>query len=190
MSLEDKECVEGVLRGESHLFERLVEKYNRMGGAIAYGTVGDFQLAEDIVQDSFLRAFQALASLRDPSKFKVWFAGIVRSRSIDAVRSRRREKAAGDLGAAGGVAPRTGLRAAPSAEDHEVREESRQKILQALAELPVEDRTVLVLKHMEGLSYREIAEVTGGTVSAVESRLFRARHALRKKLSRAGVDPR
>src|SRR2546426_959508 len=102
MIAEDREYIERALSGESAAFDGLVKKYNRMAGAIAYGIVGDFGAAEDIVQEAFLKAY----------------------------------------------------------------------------------RIVVTLKHMEGLSYREIADLTGSTVSAVESRLFRARLALRKRLDR------
>jgi RNA polymerase sigma-70 factor (ECF subfamily) len=89
MSLEDKQYVEGVLAGDPGSFERLVEKYNRMGGAIAYGVLGDYQRAEDVVQEAFFKAFRALGKLRDPARFKVWFAEIVRTDAIDKLRRRR-----------------------------------------------------------------------------------------------------
>jgi RNA polymerase sigma-70 factor (ECF subfamily) len=189
MSLEDREYVEAALAGECDAFEALARKYNRMGGAIAYGILGDFHQAEDAVQEAFFKAFQSLGSLRDPAKFKVWFAGIVRSKAIDVARLRR-EKSMTELGTAElrEELPLAGrFRSAPNAETEQIHEEVRAKVLEALSELPSEDRTVLVLKHMEGLSYKEIAEVTGASVSAVESRLFRARQALRKKLDSSRI---
>ena len=57
MLAEDREYVERVLAGEPEVFEQLVRKYNRLGGAIAYGVLSDFHLAEDVVQDAFIRAF-------------------------------------------------------------------------------------------------------------------------------------
>ena len=75
--------------GEPEAFEALVRKYNRVGGAIAYAIVGDFHLAEDVVQESFLRAFRSLSALREPDRFRFWFAELVRSRAIDALRRRR-----------------------------------------------------------------------------------------------------
>lgn len=178
MSLEDKQYVEGVLAGDPGSFERLVEKYNRMGGAIAYGVLGDYQRAEDVVQEAFFKAFRALGKLRDPARFKVWFAEIVRTDAIDKLR-RRRERPLSTVDAS------TLPQESPfdiTPEDEQARRETLQKIHDALRTLGEEDRIVLVLKHMEGLSYKEIAEVTGSTVSAVESRLFRARRGLRKKL--------
>ena len=178
MFSEDRDYVHRFLQGESDAFELLVRKYNRLGGAIAFGILGDFHQAEDAVQEAFLTAFRSLPSLRDPSKFKFWFANLVRTRALDVLRRRRGNE---EIGLPDGV-QLLGFAAVPTAEDEQIREETRQKILEAIRDLPTEDRLVVVLKHMESLSYKEIAEITASTVSAVESRLFRARQALRKKL--------
>ena len=89
MRAEDRESVERVLSGDGAAFETLVRKYNRLGGAIAFGVLGDFQLAEDAVQDAFVKAFRSLGGLKDPRKFRVWFSGIVRKQAIDVYRQRR-----------------------------------------------------------------------------------------------------
>ncbi len=180
MTNEDRELVQETLAGDLEAFSRLVRKYNRMAGAISFGICGDFQMAEDIVQESFLKAYRSLRNLKDPAKFKVWLAGIVRSRAIDFVRQRKSfwsypqegEFSVSDLE----------VYSTESVEELLLKEEFRSKILEAIRGLPEEDRLVITLKHMEGLSYKEIAEITGATVSSVESRLFRARGALRKKL--------
>ena len=176
---EDSETVERVLSGEPEAFESLVRKYNRLGGAIAYAIVGDFHQAEDIVQEAFIKAFRALGTLRSPDRFKFWFAGLVRSRALDLLRERRAHRVVpvAEL-PEGGVRP-----GEPSPEEVQIREEASHRIREAVDELPETDRLVVVLKHMEGLSYKEIAEVLDTTVSAVESRLFRARQVLKKKLT-------
>ena len=86
MFYEDTENVERVLAGDVDAFENLVRKYNRLGGAVAYGILGDFQLAEDVVQESFMKVFRRLDQLRDPDRFRPWFCGIVRKQAIDALR--------------------------------------------------------------------------------------------------------
>jgi len=186
MVSEDREYVERILSGEPELFESLVRKYNRMAGAIAYGVLGDFHEAEDVVQESFIKAFQALRTLRDGAKFRPWFCGLVRTKAIDAYRRRpdRRMVEISSIGDSLGdaISSASGYRLTSNIEEEQLREEARQKVLEAVSELSAEDRTVVVLKHMDGLSYKEIADITGTTVSAVESRLFRARQVLRKKL--------
>ncbi len=183
---EDREFVQQVLSGDHQTFNKLVQKYNRMAGAIAYGICGDFQGAEDIVQEAFLKAYRSLASLKDPRRFKFWFAGIVRTRSIDHIRRESRQRPYWSIT---GAAGRIGIEAEATfggdpVPDLFIREEFREKILEAIRALPEDDRLVVTLKHMEGLSYKEISEITGTTVSAVESRLFRARSTLRRKLDR------
>ena len=171
-------------------FDRLVRKYNRMAGAIAYAIVGEFNTAEDIVQDAFLKAYRKLGSLRDRDKFKIWFAGIVRSGSIDCLRRRKAQRTLPfsqvfEGGAEGEerMGPRPVGSVSPVEELYD-RKEIREKVLEAIRTLPQEDRVVVTLKHMEGFSYREISQITGTSTSSVESRLFRARRMLRRKLDR------
>ena len=200
MLAEDREYVERVLAGEPEVFEQLVRKYNRLGGAIAYGVLSDFHLAEDVVQDAFIRAFEALAGLKEPARFRFWFAGIVKRRSIDVLRQRktpRRRAASLEAGAAddgegqdlGSTITSDSRRPDQSPDasqlDAAVHAERRRQVLECISGLDENDRIVVSLKHMEGMSYREIAELMELSVSAVESRLFRARKVLRKRLAAA-----
>ena len=198
MLAEDREYVERVLAGEPEVFEQLVRKYNRLGGAIAYGVLSDFHLAEDVVQDAFIRAFEALDSLKEPDRFRAWFAGIVKRRSIDVLRQRKNPRIrAASLEAGGADAEEGGSlgstvssdsrRPGQSPDDSQldaaVHAERRRQVLECISGLDENDRIIVSLKHMEGLSYREIAELMETSVSAVESRPFRARRVLRKKLA-------
>ncbi|MEM7232043.1 MAG: RNA polymerase sigma factor [Planctomycetota bacterium] len=179
---EDREIVERVRAGDSASFERLVSKYARLGGSIAYGVLGDFELAEDVVQESLLKAYRSLDRLRNPEFFRSWFAGIVKRQALDVFRKRNtRSQATAALDEKLAVSDQ-----ALGPEEHFLREEERQKVLAAMEELGQDDRMVLVLKHMEGLSYREISDITHSSVSAVESRLFRARRLLKRKLGSGG----
>ena len=198
MLAEDREYVERVLAGEPEVFEQLVRKYNRLGGAIAYGVLSDFHLAEDVVQDAFIRAFEALDSLKEPGRFRVWFAGIVKRRSIDVLRQRKNPRIraasleaggadAGEGGSRGSTVSSDSRRPEQSPDDSQldaaVHAERRRQVLECISGLDENDRIIVSLKHMDGLSYREIAELMETSVSAVESRLFRARRVLRKKLA-------
>jgi len=200
MLAEDREYVERVLAGEPEVFEQLVRKYNRLGGAIAYGVLSDFHLAEDVVQDAFIRAFEALAGLKEPARFRFWFAGIVKRRSIDVLRQRKTPRmrvASLEAGAAddgegqvlGSTISSDSRRPDQSSDgsqlDAAVHAERRRQVLECISGLDEDDRMVVSLKHMEGMSYKEIAELMELSVSAVESRLFRARKVLRKQLAAA-----
>ncbi len=198
MLAEDREYVERVLAGEPEVFEQLVRKYNRLGGAIAYGVLSDFHLAEDVVQDAFIRAFEALDSLKEPGRFRAGFAGIVKRRSIDVLRQRKNPRIraasleaggadAGEGGSLGSTVSSDSRRPEQSPDDSQldaaVHAERRRQVLECISGLDENDRIIVSLKHMEGMSYREIAELMETSVSAVESRLFRARRVLRKKLA-------
>ncbi len=195
MLAEDREYVERVLTGEPEVFEQLVRKYNRLGGAIAYGVLSDFHLAEDVVQDAFIRAFEALGSLKEPGRFRVWFAGIVKRRAIDVLRQRKTprmravslEAGEGEGQGLGATISSDSRRPGQSTDDSQldaaVHAERRRQVLACIAGLDDDDRIIVSLKHMEGLSYKEIAELMETSVSAVESRLFRVRKVLRKKLA-------
>ena len=198
MLAEDREYVERVLAGEPEVFEQLVRKYNRLGGAIAYGVLSDFHLAEDVVQDAFIRAFEALDSLKEPGRFRAWFAGIVKRRSIDVLRQRKNPRIraasleaggadADEGGSLGSTVSSDSRRPGQSPDDSQldaaVHAERRRQVLECISGLDENDRIIVSLKHMDGLSYREIAELMETSVSAVESRLFRARRVLRKKLA-------
>jgi RNA polymerase sigma-70 factor (ECF subfamily) len=171
------------LRGERDGFESLVLRHTRLAGAVAYGVLGDRHLSEDAVQEAFLKAFRSLDTLREAGRFRSWFAEIVRRVALDLRRSRGAKSRPapqdpGDLELRSDLVPRSD----DSPERTEVRAETRAAVLAAIEELGEDDRTVVVLKHLEGLSYKEIAELTSSTVNAVESRLFRARQTLRRKL--------
>ena len=198
MLAEDREYVERVLAGEPEVFEQLVRKYNRLGGAIAYGVLSDFHLAEDVVQDAFIRAFEALDSLKEPGRFRVWFAGIVKRRSIDVLRQRKNPRIraasleaggadAGEGGSLGSTVSSDSRRPEQSPDDSQldaaVHAERRRQVLECISGLDENDRIIVSRKHMDGRSYREIAELMETSVSSVESRLFRARRVLRKKLA-------
>lgn len=176
---EDRDLIERARAGDVEAFERLVRKYSRFGGAIAFGVVRDLDLAEDIVQEAFLRVYESLGTVRDPDRFRGWFASLVRRRAIDASRSRKAHAAIEDLPSEPAHKEEDGV---SMAEEPVLRDERRKRVLDAIGALPDADRMVLVLKHMDGLSYKEIAEITGDSIASVESRLFRARRALRERL--------
>src|SRR5262245_5194174 len=189
MVSEDREYVERILAGEPEVFEALVRKYNRMAGAIAFGIIGDFHEAEDVTQEAFLKAFRVLHTLRDAGRFRAWFAGLVRTKALDALRKKGSRTEVGVTEDAAVTVESSGLAERlhsvgqfRSLEEDPAREESKQKVLEAIRELPREDRIVVTLKHMEGMSYKEISDITGASVSSIESRLFRARQQLRKRL--------
>lgn len=177
MEKSDARLVEEVLGGEVGSYEELVRRYMGLARSLAYSVVRDFHLAEDVVQRSFLKAYRVLDQLEDGSRFKGWLMEIVRTTSLDVYREVYRRglgKLEVDLVEewGGGEVP----------EEVVLRHELQELVRRVLFQMPLVYREVLVLKHMEGLSYREMAELLGTSVSAIESRLFRARRMMHSKL--------
>lgn len=163
----DQEVIAEVLSGNSDSYAILVSRYERLARAAAIHIVRDGHTADDVAQEAFIAAFKGLASLRDPSSFAGWLLGIVRRRAATAVKNdRRRRPINGDLDASAVLAVSPG----PSAESLE--------LLELVERLPDQERVVIGLKHFEGRSVREIAEITGRPVGTITKQLSRARQRL------------
>ena len=164
-----------VLAGDVERYAELVHRYRDRYARYAARMLGSADAAEDAVQDAFVRAFDQLAQCRDPDNFAGWFFLILRNRCFA---ERRREARLGppaDL--------ETQQLAAPERSDEIMEERERLGVLQrALQDLTAEQREVFVLKHVEGLSYLEIAERIGGSVASLKMRMHRAYDRLRDRL--------
>jgi RNA polymerase sigma-70 factor (ECF subfamily) len=161
-------------------FERLVLPHLDAAHNLARWLVRDAALAEDIVQDTALRAVSYFASYRggDP---RAWLLRILRNTAYDALAARKRGETTSLDGDAETDGEHPALGVPDPADDPEaalLRREGMARLDDALAALPVELRECLVLRELEELSYKEIAQVTGLPVGTVMSRLWRARQAL------------
>ncbi len=176
-----RELVERARSGDREAFTELVERHRGIAAAKAFGILGDVHLTADALQEAFLKAWQRILTLREPERFSGWFLAIVQRSSLDLSRRRGRvslhEQGWEELPGEDGAAP-----AKASGAEALVQEERGDRIRVALRALPPEYREVIILKHAEGRSYREIARLLGTTVKAVESRLFRARQQLGRML--------
>ena len=172
-ALTDSELVRRVLNGDTAVYAILVNRYRERYVRYAAHMLGSREDGEEVVQDTFVRAYRALARYEEREQFRSWLFRILVNRCRTAGgRARRRERTflAHD---------RTLLSApAPDAEDGAWREE----IGRALAQLPAEQREAFLLKHVEDMSYEDIAAVTGAGVSALKMRVNRACHRLRELL--------
>jgi RNA polymerase sigma-70 factor (ECF subfamily) len=176
-----RELVDRARRGDREAFAELVECHRGIAAAKAFGTLGDVHLTADALQEAFLKAWQKMNTLRESERFSGWFLAIVQRSSLDVSRRRSRvsarEQGWEEIEGEEGSAPTQ-----PAGADALVRGERGERIRAALRALPPEYREVIILKHSEGRSYREIARLLGTTVKAVESRLFRARQQLSRLL--------
>jgi RNA polymerase sigma-70 factor (ECF subfamily) len=155
-------------------YELLVQRHSAMAYRVALRLTGNHHDAQDVAQEALIAAWENLARFRAGSSFSTWLYQIVTRRALNKV-SRGRPVASLDL--LPDLADPAGEPAAAAERNLAV-----DAVTDALLALPFPQRAVIVLHHLEGLSYSETADVIRSTESAVRSHLFRARRALGKKL--------
>jgi RNA polymerase sigma-70 factor, ECF subfamily len=183
VSDDDREAVRQVQAGDREAFEPLVEKYKRKVFRLAYQVLRDQEEALDVAQEAFVKAFRALPAFKGDSAFYTWLFRITMNVALD--RKRQRTTRVKSLGAED-VPPeeweRTAVSTDPDPEDVAAGAERRERIRKGLDSLSEHHRTIIILSDIEGLQYREIAEVLGIPMGTVMSRLHHARKRLRDAL--------
>lgn len=160
--------------GNQQAFAKLVDAYKGPVYNLTYRMLGNPADAEDAAQETFLRAYANLQSYDPARKFSSWLLAIASNHCIDQLRRRRIQwVSVEDLPPWEPLQART-----PDPEEMAVRRADNQRIEELLQALPPDYRLVVVLRYWYDYSYQEIAEVTNSTVSAVKSRLHRARRSL------------
>jgi len=178
---EDVDLVRRALEGDGVAFEVLVERYQGRLFALARNYTTTPAEIEDIVQDTFLKAYARLDSFQHQSSFYTWIYRIATNTLLDFLKRRGRSpvQAVEDPEV---VAP-AGSDLSVMRPDARLEESEIAEITQeVLGELPEIFRTVLVLREFEGMAYQDIADVLEVSIGTVESRLFRARAKFKKKL--------
>ncbi len=163
-------------RGDRHAAARTADRYAGALGAIAYGILGDASLCEDVVQESFVRASSRIHSLKNPERLGGFLVGIARHVALDMARKRKRETVAGGAGVGEQQA------AARTPRQDAARAELRDRLRQAVSDLPEDQRDLFLMKYMSGLRYSEIANTLGITPDAVGQKLWRIRQKLQREL--------
>jgi RNA polymerase sigma-70 factor, ECF subfamily len=164
--------------GDPRAFEELVTTYEHRVFGVALRMLGSRAEAEEITQEAFLRAHRAVVSFRGDARLGTWLYGIASRLCLNRLSSPDRRMARGDAALAD--VPATTPDAAAEVE----RAELDAALRTAIEELPNEQRLVLVLRDVEGLSYEEIADALALVPGTVRSRLHRARMQLKEKLER------
>jgi RNA polymerase sigma-70 factor (ECF subfamily) len=183
MDADDRTLVERCRRGDLSAFEPLVERYRERVWRLAYHYLRDREEAWDVAQEAFVRAWQALPSFRGQSAFYTWLFRIAVNVATDRARQRAAQgRALGTERVPAEDWERLMVAQEGGPEDTAARAEQRRRIRQALAALPDHHRTIIMLSDVEGLSYREIAEVLEIPMGTVMSRLHHARKRLRQVL--------
>lgn len=174
----DSTLVARSLKGDHGAFELLVRRHQAALFRRARWMGLDADTAADMVQDALVKAYQNLRSCRDSSRFGYWVGRILRNRVLDFLKSAERR----------GVPLPFSLPAdSGDPELEQTRTTLRSQLQVALALLPDEQREAFLMKHAEGCSYEEMAELTETSVSAMKMRVHRARETLKAHLSAAAV---
>jgi RNA polymerase sigma-70 factor, ECF subfamily len=178
---DDAAVIARVLKGEKQQFEHLVSRYQQFLYRHAVGMVLDHDVAADMVQDAFVRAYLNLRECRDHSRFRSWLFRVLRNRCLDHLKEPgRRHVRLDDV-----AEPLLDTSEAPAALAE--RNELRQRIVRALGQLPPVLREAFVMHYVDGLSYEAMAELLDASVSALKMRALRAREALREALGHTDV---
>jgi RNA polymerase sigma-70 factor, ECF subfamily len=178
----DNALVERAREGDFGAFERLFERHRALVFRFSYQMTHRVDDAEDLVQDSFVRAYKNLHRYRDEAKFTTWLLRIVTNLATDRARMSRRRLSLEQQEAKGALVWMTG----GDGEDpiNNLEDDRRQiAVEKALAALPQHHRTMIVLRDIEEREYVEIASIMGCTVGGAKLRVLRARRALRERVA-------
>jgi RNA polymerase sigma-70 factor, ECF subfamily len=189
MASSDEELVARSMGGDVDSFNQLVLRWERPIYALAYRVIGREEEARDVAQETFLRAFRALSGFKGQAKFSSWLYRITLNLCRDWIRKERRTPVSQApegidiIELAGEGTP------AETIEQLVGRKELGRAVSRAMAMLPEEQRTAIILKEYHGLTFQEIADMLDCPLSTVKTRLYQGLSVVRKQLEEAGVKP-
>ena len=180
----DLALVRRAKKGDYRAFDLLVLKYQSRIVSIAFKFVKEIQLAEDISQESFIKAYRSIDSFREESAFYTWLYRITANTAKNYLvsKGRRKESSISELS----ISENEDFFELPTNDSPEqilMAQSLKDTIYDALSGLPEDTRTALSLREFEGLNYEEIAEIMNCPVGTVRSRIFRGREALENLIS-------
>ncbi len=171
-AMDDTTILERIRADREEGFNALVEKYRDRVSRLCMSFMRDEDEAMDVAQDVFIKLYLKIGAFRKESRLSTWIYRIAVNACLDALRAKKKR----DCDSLDNTAMPADNRAAGD------RREIAEAVRSAINRLPVNYRAVIILKEIEGRSYRDIAEILACRIGTVESRLFRARGMLRKFL--------
>lgn len=190
MTATDEELVARSIGGDADSFNQLILRWERPIYALAYRTIGREEDARDVCQETFLRAFRALPGFRGQAKFSSWLYRIALNLCRDWIRRERRTgfvQPPEDVDLIDFIAA---AEPSESIEDLVSRKDQMRAVERAMALLPEEQRTAIVLKEYHGLTFQEIADLLGCPLSTVKTRLYQGLSVLRRELEKTAAGPK
>ena len=183
MEVEAGSAVERARAGDSDAFRVLVEQHSRSIFRLAFRMTGNEQDAEDVVQETFLRAYRRLADYEARASFSTWLYRIASNYALDLIRMRKRHEEKRERGSSENHDVLQSIPEASPGPDRIVYgSQVKDRVNAALDELSVQERTAFVLRHFEGLSIDEIGRALGTGTNATKHSIFRAVQKLRRSL--------
>lgn len=185
MEQTDRTYVARAREGDGDAYRVLVERHGRALFRLAFRMTGNSQDAEDVVQESFLRAYRQLSKFDERASFGTWLYRIAANCSLDLVRSRKRRSEHQALAPADGPAEDPVLQLPsvdPDPERVALSGEVRERLAEAMNELSATERTAFVLRHFEGMRIEEVSRVLECQPGAAKHSVFRAVQKLRRAL--------
>tara|TARA_B100000029_G_scaffold470682_1_gene509699 strand:+ start:219 stop:839 length:621 start_codon:yes stop_codon:yes gene_type:complete len=182
---KDLVLVRRLKRGDYKAFDLLLLKYQSRVVGLALKFVKDLQIAEDIAQESFLKAYKSINSFREESAFYTWIYRITvnTSKNYLTSKSRKKELSESDINRLEDSEDVFDIPGGSSPEEILSANNLREVIMGSLTNLPEDIRTAISLREFEGLTYEEISEVLGCPIGTVRSRIFRGREIMQEIIS-------
>lgn len=183
MHESDRSAVAQVLAGDGSAFQSLVERHSKYVFHVAYRLTGSSQDAEDVVQETFLKAYRQLSRFEARADFRTWLHRIAVNCSIDYIRARRSREVAHDLqDLEGAVRVDLADAAQPSPDRMALSAQIDERVRAALGGLTAMERAAFMLRHVEGRPIREVAAALGLKTEAAKNSIFRAVRKMRAAL--------
>ncbi|MSS73871.1 MAG: sigma-70 family RNA polymerase sigma factor [Candidatus Latescibacteria bacterium] len=187
-AVSDSDILADVMAGDVEAFEKIVDRHKNRLFNFVYRFVGDRETAEDIVQETFLRAFRRRKDYRAIANFSTWLFTIAGNLAKSELRRRKRWRF---FSLNWDEESETGIEIPDESHRPDTMAETAmtdEMIQEAIESLPENYRKVILLRDVEGLSYQEIAKIVGRPVGTVKSRVNRARLRLQRRLKMEGRD--
>ncbi|MGE3472515.1 MAG: RNA polymerase sigma factor [Vicinamibacterales bacterium] len=187
LTITDEELVARSMDGDVDSFNQLIKRWERPIYALAYRVIGREEDARDVCQETFLRAYRAIKGFKGQAKFSSWLYRIALNLCRDWIRRQRRtpvvqmpeDADVSELAAERGPVE--------SIETLVARRELGRAVAAAMATLPEEQRTAIILKEYHGLTFQEIADMQGCPLSTVKTRLYQGLSVVRRHLQQGGM---
>ncbi len=181
MEKDDVQLIRSILSGDDTAFSTLVHKYKKGVHALAWRKIGDFHHAEEITQDTFLRAYKKLPTLKNPNQFSGWLYVIANRLCINWMRKKKPSMQSLESTHVDDVEKSSYTRYVSEQRETDASERRGETVKRLLARLPESERTVVTLYYLSEMTSKEIGKFLGVSVKTVHSRLHRARKRLEEK---------